>query len=218
MEWAFHCAPWVFRILPRCWTGVLCSSTMGRPAVAQMDSGSVGMCGGTCGLSAGAAGRASVDYENPPHVARPSTCWTSRGGSTCSRSSSRCGACSWCRSMGRFSSGSGSDRLGAPLARCRNLARPLALSSGHEVVAVAVATSIPEMLTLGGDDIVVVAWYPVAAGAGSTRQGADRALNCSKETGWVKLPTMTVKLSCSFSCIIQSSSTEILWWGPCLTI
>lgn len=49
------------------------------------------------------------------------------------------------------------------------------------------AAAIPEVHALGGDDVVVVACYPAAAGAGSTRQGADRALNCGKETE--KLPT-----------------------------
>lgn len=53
------------------------------------------------------------------------------------------------------------------------------------------ATAIPEVHALGGDDVVVVACYPAAAGAGSTRQGADRALNCSKETE--KLPTCSLQ-------------------------
>lgn len=76
----------------------------------------------------------------------------------------------------------GSDRPRVLTARCGNLAGPLALFLGHEVVAVAVATAIPEVHALGGDDIVVVACHPAAAGAGGTRQGADGALDCRKQT------------------------------------
>lgn len=204
-EWALP-APWVFgvfRVLPRSWAAVLCSSDRWRSASSQIDSASVGICGGARGLSAGAAGWTSLDCENPPHIAWLPTCWPSRGGSPCSRSSSRWGACSRCwtssrcgPSRSRFSSRSwlsgGSGGRRALLARCRHLTRPLALCPGHEVVAVAVATSIPEVHTLGGDDIVVVAGYPAAAGAGSARQGADRALNCSKETEQVKLPVSVI--------------------------
>ena len=192
-------APWVFRVLPRCWAGVLGSSTMGRPTRA-LDSASVGVCGGACGLSAGAAGRASLHGENPAHVAWASTCWPSRCGSTCSSSSSRCGACSWwgpCRGglSPRGGTSSGSDWARARLARRRNLARPLALGAGHEVVAVTVATSVPEVHALGGDDVEVVAGNPVAAGAGSTRQGADGALNCSRGTEGARLPTCSLAMN-----------------------
>lgn len=76
----------------------------------------------------------------------------------------------------------GSDRPRVLTAWCRNLAGPLALFLGHEVVGVAVATAKPEVHALGGDDIVVVAGYPAAAGAGGTRQGADGALDCGKQT------------------------------------
>lgn len=47
---------------------MLGSRAVGRPTRA-LDSGSVGVCGGACGLSAGAAGRASLHGENPAHVA-----------------------------------------------------------------------------------------------------------------------------------------------------
>lgn len=76
----------------------------------------------------------------------------------------------------------GSDRPRVLAAWRGNLAGPLALVLGHEVVAVAVATAIPEVHALGGDDVVVVACYPAAAGAGGTRQGADGALDCRKQT------------------------------------
>lgn len=57
----------------------------------------------------------------------------------------------------------------------------LALCLGHEIVAVAMATSIPEMRTLGCQDIIVVAWRPDGAGAGGPRQRAGGALNCNKQ-------------------------------------
>lgn len=43
-------------------------------------------------------------------------------------------------------------------------------------------TAEPEVRTLGGDDVVVVAGHPRAAGAGGARQGANRAPNCGQET------------------------------------
>lgn len=91
-----------------------------------------------------------------------------------------------------------------------NLAGPLALVLGHEVVAVAVATAIPEVHALGGEDVVVVACYPAAAGAGGTRQGADGALDCRKQTE--TLPTS----GCHSSDFIQTlkSFTESQNSGP----
>lgn len=68
------------------------------------------------------------------------------------------------------------------MARCREGTGPLALLPGQEVVAVAMATAIPEVRALGGEDVVVVACYPGAAGAGGARQGADGAHNCSTQT------------------------------------
>lgn len=68
------------------------------------------------------------------------------------------------------------------MARCREGTGPLALLPGQEVVAVAVATAIPEVCALGGEDVVVVACNPGAAGAGGARQGADGAHNCSTQT------------------------------------
>lgn len=55
------------------------------------------------------------------------------------------------------------------------------------------ATPVPEVHTFGGDDVVVVARCPAAAGAGSTRQGADRALNYSKEREQVKLCQLSLR-------------------------
>lgn len=187
-EWALGSAPGFLKVLPRCWAGVLSSSGGRRPAATQIDSGPVCMCGSTRGLVAG-GGRATMDCENPPHVAWTPVCWPSSGGSSCSSSSRPSSRC--CPSRGRSSSrrrlsGVGGRQL---LAGCGHLARPLALCSGHEVVVVAVATAEPELHTLGGDDVIVVAWCPAAAGAGGTRQGADGALNCSKETKQAKLPT-----------------------------
>lgn len=43
------------------------------------------------------------------------------------------------------------------MARRGNRTCPLALLPGHEVVAVAMAAAIPEVHTLGGDDVVVIA-------------------------------------------------------------
>lgn len=63
----------------------------------------------------------------------------------------------------------------------RNQTCPLALFLGHKVVAVAMTTTKPEVHALGGDGVVVVAGYPSAAGASSTRQRAKRALNWREE-------------------------------------
>lgn len=63
-----------------------------------------------------------------------------------------------------------------------NLTRPPTLFQAHKVVAVAVTTAEPEVRALGGDDVVVVAGFPGAAGAGGARQRADGALDCREET------------------------------------
>lgn len=78
----FVVLPAVFRVLPRCRTAVLGSSTVRRAAVAQVESSSVSVRGGARGLPAAAARRAAVDREDPAHVARASTCGPSWGGST----------------------------------------------------------------------------------------------------------------------------------------
>lgn len=96
--------------------------------------------------------RAPLHDEHPPHVVRAPA-----GGA-----------------RGRGLSG-GRGRL-RPLLRGRRT-RPLALPSGREAVAVAVATSVPEVRTLGRDDVEVVPRHPVGAGASGTGQGADRTLN-----------------------------------------
>lgn len=57
------------------------------------------------------------------------------------------------------------------------LTASLALVSCHEVVAVAVAASKPEVCAFGGDDVKVVAWCPSGARSGRTGQGADRAFD-----------------------------------------
>lgn len=142
------------------------------------------MCGSTRGLAA-SGGRATLDCENSPHVAWTPACWPSCSSS--SRPSCRCTACSrCCPSRGRSSTW---RRLWQRLAGCGHLACPLALCSGHEVVIVAVATSKPELLTCGADNIKVVAWCPSTAGAGGARQGADGALDYSKEIEHIKLAT-----------------------------
>lgn len=63
----------------------------------------------------------------------------------------------------------------------RSLTHPLALFQGHKIVAVAMTTAVPEVHALGGDDVIVIAGGPGAAGAGSAGQRADRVLNCSRE-------------------------------------
>lgn len=63
-----------------------------------------------------------------------------------------------------------------------NLTRPPTLFQAHKVVAVAMTTAEPEVRALGGDDVVVVAGFPGAAGAGGARQRADGALDCREET------------------------------------
>lgn len=68
------------------------------------------------------------------------------------------------------------------LAGRRNLTRPPTLFQAHKVVAVAMTTAKPEVHALGGDDVVVVAGYPGAAGASGARQGANRVLDCREET------------------------------------
>lgn len=73
------------------------------------------------------------------------------------------------------------------------LAHPLAVGSGHKVVAVAVATAVPEVGALGREDVEVVAGHPAAAGAGGAGQRADGSLNCS--TGSRSLQTVDVFLS-----------------------
>lgn len=154
-ERAFCRAPRVLRVLPCSWSRVLCSCDSCRPTCSQVNPGSVGLSGSTWRLPAG-GGRATLDCENPPHVV-----WPPRGGVSSRRHS-------------------GSNR--ALLDRRRRRTRTLAFSAGHEVVVVSIATSKPEVNTLCCDDIIVVAGFPAAAGAGGARQRADRALNCSKET------------------------------------
>lgn len=134
----------------------------------------MGVRGCARGLSAVAASRTSLDGEDPPHVAP--ACRPPGGRPPCSGSSR-----STSRGPRRGGSSPGGRLSRALLAWRGHLTRPLALCPGHEVVAVAVATSIPEMHTPGGDDIEVVAGHPSAAGAGGTRQGADGALNYSKQ-------------------------------------
>lgn len=43
------------------------------------------------------------------------------------------------------------------MVRRRGRTCPLALLPGHEVVAVAIAAAVPELDTLGGEDVVVIA-------------------------------------------------------------
>lgn len=70
----FVVLPAVFRVLPRCRTAVLGSSTVRRASVAEVESSSVSVRGGARGLPAAAARRAAVDREDPAHVARASSC------------------------------------------------------------------------------------------------------------------------------------------------
>lgn len=161
-----------FGFLPCSWLAVLSSCGNWRPANTQIHSTSVGMCGGACGPSTGAVLWATLHCENPPHVVRATICWVHRWNQ-------------WSCSRRRFSRGARLSaryyRLWGLLSGRRHLTRPLTLCFGHEIVAVAIATSIPEVGTLRSDDIKVVPWDPVTAGASSTRQRADRFLNCIKK-------------------------------------
>lgn len=136
---------------------------------AQQDSGPVGVVGGALGPPAGGPGRSPLDCEDPPRAARAPSRRPPGRGPPSAGLSSRGGLC------GRR------GRLRAPLAPGGSPAAPLALRPGHEVVAVAVATSVPEVHALAGGGVVVVARHPGAAGAGGARQRADGALDCRQD-------------------------------------
>lgn len=72
------------------------------------------------------------------------------------------------------------------MGRRRNRTGPLAIFLCHKVVAVAVTTTEPEVHTLGGDDVVVVAGDPGAAGARGARQSANGALSWGEERSFLQ--------------------------------
>lgn len=98
------------------------------------------------------------------------------------------------------------------MAWLRNLTGPLTLLQAHKVVAVAMTTAKPEVHTLGGDDVVVVAGHPSAAGASGARQGANRALNCRQETE-INPNVIVVPLVVIFFSLLQSSYCDWVGWG-----
>lgn len=140
-------------LLPGCGAAELGGGAGPRPVDAQVESAPVGVGGGAGGVA-----------SRREHAAHGASGPGASGG--------------WGDTWSGPRSGPRSGRgLGLPLARRGARARPLALHPGQEVVAVAVATAVPEVDAPGGQDVVVVARNPDAAGAGGSRQRADGALD-----------------------------------------